>query len=82
MTDLRDAADFARKRARESFACRGCGSLDPAIIREDRCSDCTCYLAGHIDDCPGEPYVKEGHVLREGWVAIDSPYGAIEVEVK
>jgi hypothetical protein len=78
--DPLEAADFRRKQLRESFACRTCGSPDPAIIRGDRCSDCRCWLVAHIDGCPG----LEGgeHVLRDGWIAIDHGYGYIvEVEV-
>jgi hypothetical protein len=80
MTDLRDAADFRRKQLRESFACRSCGSPDPAIIRGDRCSDCTCWLVSHIEGCPG----KSGgeHQLRPEWITIGDPDDGYVVEVE
>jgi len=69
------AADFRRDQLKDSFACRACGSPDPAIIRDGRCSDCVCMLRGHADGCEGTPDRKDGHTLREGWIEYDQGEG-------
>jgi hypothetical protein len=80
-TDPLAAADFRRDQLRDSFACRACGSPDPAIIRDGACSDCRCMLVAHIERCPGTPGRAEGHELLPGWIAFDEGGHRIEVEV-
>lgn len=55
---MADAADFERKRLRESSSCYGCGSPDPVRIEGNRCSDCydgwpRCVMCGRWLDLKG-----------------------------